>query len=169
MSSSPEPNFANGNASPTAEGPSLIDPDDRISGSELSDAYEHAAAAQPFSAASSPSERAESPDNAQIEVGALGEESSDEDNNASDDADFDMDEDAAASQSDVAQDAVSSSNSSRGATKRKADVGEDSYMRENPELYGLRRSVCLAIIPSYCHTVSLTSIDSPGLPSSPRS
>jgi chromodomain-helicase-DNA-binding protein 1 len=63
-------------------------------------------------------------------------------NDAADDADFDMIESPASAGSDIDHDGPSVANGSRPAPKRKAAVlTEDDYMRENPELYGLRRSV----------------------------
>ena len=44
--------------------------------------------------------------------------------------------------------AFKSRSSSRGSStlgKRKSPVEEEDYMNENPELYGLRRSVCLSV------------------------
>lgn len=71
--------------------------------------------------------------------------SSTDENNASDDGDFDMedevDDDQATAQSDGTGDARSSSNGSSRPAKRKATVDEDEYIKANPELYGLRRSV----------------------------
>lgn len=69
--------------------------------------------------------------------------SSADENNASDDADFDVDDDVANPPSDGAGNARSSSHDSQQAPKRKATVaaGEDQYIKANPELYGLRRSV----------------------------
>lgn len=72
---------------------------------------------------------------------------------ASDDGDFDMqatspsqhgndEEDDNEDEDDVTAGRASSSESAR-AAKRKAPV-EDEYMKANPELYGLRRSVCLS-------------------------
>jgi chromodomain-helicase-DNA-binding protein 1 len=59
--------------------------------------------------------------------------------NASDDAEFDM-PDAHVPSDAEAEERASSSDSNR-ATKRKAPAEEDDYIRANPELYGLRRSV----------------------------
>ena len=78
---------------------------------------------------------------AELDVNGPGESSGDE-AQASDDADYDMEESAAASQSDENRDDRSTSRESRRAPKRKAVAEEDEYIRENPELYGLRRSVC---------------------------
>jgi hypothetical protein len=64
------------------------------------------------------------------------------DGNASDDADFDMEDDVPSPQSEpAADDAESSSRDSSRAAKRKAATNEDAYIKANPELYGLRRSV----------------------------
>ena len=81
------------------------------------------------------------PAEAELDVNGPGESSGDE-AQASDDADYDMEESAAASQSDENRDDRSTSRESRRAPKRKAVAEEDEYIRENPELYGLRRSVC---------------------------
>lgn len=73
------------------------------------------------------------------------------DDNASDDADFDMQQSSPSHHDDhddleVLDEGIptptraSSSESSRPA-KRKANVEEDEFIKANPELYGLRRSV----------------------------
>ena len=63
------------------------------------------------------------------------------DNDASDDADFDM-ADSPVSPGSIDDNAGEFSLESRPAPKRKpTQTLEDEYMRENPELYGLRRSV----------------------------
>ena len=62
------------------------------------------------------------------------------DDNASEDADFDMAE-SLPSQNDDAEEEHASSTDSNRAPKRKAPVAEDEYIKANPELYGLRRSV----------------------------
>jgi chromodomain-helicase-DNA-binding protein 1 len=70
-----------------------------------------------------------------------GSEPSDDD--ASADADFDMDDSPQSPQSDQDDDEPSPANGSRQPSKRKAPTSaEEEFMRENPELYGLRRSVC---------------------------
>lgn len=66
---------------------------------------------------------------------------SDEDN-ASDDGDFDMQPSPASHHEEAADDRASSSDSNRGS-KRKAPVDDEDYIKANPELYGLRRSVRL--------------------------
>ncbi|KAI0128052.1 hypothetical protein F4776DRAFT_664803 [Hypoxylon sp. NC0597] len=140
MSSSPEPSSVNGHTSPETRAGARIILDDRVSESDLSDVNENENGALPTSSSSSPV-RNQSRDVEQDLESQGGAESSDNDNNnASDDADFDMEDSPAASQSDAPQDETSTSNSSRRAPKRKAVADEDEYIRENPELYGLRRS-----------------------------
>lgn len=62
--------------------------------------------------------------------------------NAFEDAEFDMEE-SPPSQHDDAVETRSSSSGSHRASKRKVSPAEDQYMRDNPELYGLRRSVSI--------------------------
>lgn len=59
---------------------------------------------------------------------------------ASDDGDFDVDEGAPSPQSDRELDQRSASQSSLPSSNRKSP-SEDTYIQQNPELYGLRRSV----------------------------
>lgn len=66
--------------------------------------------------------------------------SQDEDALGSDDPDFDM-ETTAPGNAGSPGDAVSSSQGSPRQRKRKAGPEHEDYMQENPELYGLRRSV----------------------------
>lgn len=69
---------------------------------------------------------------------------SEEDNdNGSEDADFDMEESVADTNNHNARLDRSSSHESRRPTKRKMGIEDDEYIKANPELYGLRRSVCL--------------------------
>lgn len=71
---------------------------------------------------------------------ALEDPSDSSDNDASHDADFDMEGSPVSAQS--SDDARGASVESRPAVKRKStQVLEEEFMRENPELYGLRRSV----------------------------
>lgn len=78
---------------------------------------------------------------AQLPAVTLEDPSESSDNDASDDADFDMADSPASAQSN--EDAVgNAARDSRPPPKRKAtQTIEDDFMRENPELYGLRRSV----------------------------
>lgn len=68
------------------------------------------------------------------------ESSHDEDAIGSDDADYDM-ETPAAPDLTITRDDASSSEDSRRYAKRKVGVEHDDHMMNNPELYGLRRSV----------------------------
>ena len=68
-------------------------------------------------------------------------ESSPENQNASDDADFDMEDSPAPVVTTVSRDDRSTSIESRRPQKRKLGV-ENKHILANPELYGLRRSVC---------------------------
>jgi chromodomain-helicase-DNA-binding protein 1 len=78
-------------------------------------------------------------------AGQISSDSDESDNdNASEDADFDMEDSVPSPQSDVAPEERSSSRESRRAPKRKAAVEEDEYIKANPELYGLRRSVWIS-------------------------
>lgn len=72
------------------------------------------------------------------------------DDNASDDGDFDMEESLPSQNEDAAEDHASSTDSNQ-TSKRKAPVEEDEFIKANPELYGLRRSVrCEKFSPSTC-------------------
>jgi chromodomain-helicase-DNA-binding protein 1 len=73
-------------------------------------------------------------------------DSSPENQNASDDADYDMEESPAPVTANEPRDDGSTSSESRRPAKRKL-VSEDQHMLENPELYGLRRSVCVLLTP----------------------
>lgn len=146
MSSSPEAGLANGDNSPDAETPNQITLDDRASESDLSEVNETNALRSSPSSSPSPSPSSNQHESHQPADPESDESSNDGDNNASDDADFDMEESPAPSQSDGHQDQRSSSNDSRRVPKRKAVNEEDDYIRENPELYGLRRSVCLPML-----------------------
>ncbi|KAI1660868.1 P-loop containing nucleoside triphosphate hydrolase protein [Daldinia decipiens] len=142
MSSSPEPSPVNGHSSPQAGRNARIILDDRVSESDLSDVNDNTALRE-SSSPSSPNNNNQSPQDAEQDLDSQGGAEStdnDEDNNASEDADFDMEDSLAPSQSDAPHDETSTSNSSRRVPKRKAGGGEDEYIRENPELYGLRRS-----------------------------
>lgn len=139
MSSSPEGGMANGHTSPLVNpGPRIV-LDDRQSDSELSDVNE-TAALQP---SDSPSTRHDSSEdaNADLDDQEPVESSDNDNNNASDDADFDMRESPAASRAASRHDR-SPSHDSRRPTKRKATMDEEDFIAANPELYGLRRSVC---------------------------
>lgn len=150
MSSSPEAGLANGDNSPLMEAPNNISFDDRASESDLSEVNETNAlqcSPSPSPSPSPSSNQHESPRPADPESDGSSDNGN---NNASDDADFDMEESPAPSQSDDHHDQRSTSNDSRRVPKRKAVTEEDDYIRENPELYGLRRSVCLLLRVCLC-------------------
>ena len=115
--------------------------DGNQSDSDLSDA-------QPARVGAAFSESPESPDalgspdsGPEFAPDEQGEQSESSDHDALDDGDFDGPGSPRSVQSNDASDRASSP-SGRTAAKRKAtQVIEDDYMRENPELYGLRRSV----------------------------
>ncbi|KAF4777716.1 SNF2 super family protein [Colletotrichum scovillei] len=138
MSSPLEPGPTNGYGSPEGGSPSPIVAAGHQSDSDLSDMHDNAARLASSSPSPDPNDLSGymngAPDFAESE-------SSGDENNASDDADFDMDEDAASvAQSDGAGDVHSDSNDSQRPTKRKVPAREDDYIKANPELYGLRRS-----------------------------
>ena len=70
--------------------------------------------------------------------------SQDEDAVGSDDADYEM-ESPLPPTIQVTHDALSSSDDSRRPSKRKAGIEEDEHIMNNPELYGIRRSVGIPI------------------------
>lgn len=141
MSSSPEPDIANGYSHSVDDNVTNANGDTRSEDamSEVNDTV----TARPL-----PSTSAEYPESADEDENTyMGDReaivSSDSDNdNASEDADFDVEESPAASHSDAAQDERSASNDSRQSSKRKVEAEEEDYIAANPELYGLRRSVC---------------------------
>jgi chromodomain-helicase-DNA-binding protein 1 len=141
MSSPVRDGSSNGQQSPRSPSASPKIASRRSSISEHSDDN----GARPIAASPSPSP---DPDDETIYINGghdFAESSNSPDqNNASDDGDFDMDDDALNAQSDggdVAADARSSSGDSQQSLKRKASQDEDRYIKANPELYGLRRSV----------------------------
>ncbi|KAH7369041.1 chromodomain helicase hrp3 [Plectosphaerella cucumerina] len=140
MSSPVRDGSSNGQQSPRSPSASPKIASRRSSISEHSDDN----GARPIAASPSPSP---DPDDETIYINGghdFAESSNSPDqNNASDDGDFDMDDDALNAQSDggdVAADARSSSGDSQQSLKRKASQDEDRYIKANPELYGLRRS-----------------------------
>ncbi len=70
---------------------------------------------------------------------ATPESSDNDDEHGSEDADFDMD--TYPLERRTALDESSSSHDSRRPAKRKAEVEDEAFIMNNPELYGLRRSV----------------------------
>ena len=70
----------------------------------------------------------------------------DPDADGSEDAEYDLDTPPSAP-ADTHQDGRSSSEDSVPSRKRKASPEDDDYIKQNPELYGLRRSVSHLILP----------------------
>ena len=70
--------------------------------------------------------------------------SDEEIDNGSDDGDFDMEEGVAETSNHNARAERSSSSDSRRPPKRKMGIEDDEYIKANPELCGLRRSVRLS-------------------------
>ena len=137
MSASPEPSAVNGHASPLEDSPTINIANGDHSDSDLSDVQP----AYPDVPSPQSAEESDTPDR---KPDITFEEPSDSSDNAEDeDADFDVDDSPVSQHSaggDADPDLLSES---RSASKRKAGVvNEDDFMRENPELYGLRRSVC---------------------------
>lgn len=139
MSTSPDPGPVNGYASSSADEHSTHVTNGVQSDSELSDsrpAVVDVASPESADAAGSPDEE---PGLAEEEHE---EQSDSSDNNVQDDEDFDATGSPASVQSIDDDDDRAASASPRPAAKRKAtQVIEEDFMRENPELYGLRRSV----------------------------
>jgi chromodomain-helicase-DNA-binding protein 1 len=88
------------------------------------------------------------------------ESSEDEDAEGEADGDYDS-ETPPPAQLNTGRACSSTSQDSRRPSKRKASVEDDEYITQNPELYGLRRSVCpinifceasINIIPGPCST-----------------
>lgn len=126
----------NGHASPLADAENHVIANGNQSDSDLSDVQAPDAEAPPSDTPQAEEVTVRNPELTVEEPS----DSSDED--ASADADFDMDDSPQSPQSDQEDDAPSPSSDSRQPPKRKAPTSaEEDYMRENPELYGLRRSV----------------------------
>ena len=167
MSASPASSPVNGHASPTPDSPGANGAAAHQSESDLSDVEPTYANAASRSPSASPDE-----DEDDVEEGGEEEEveededlpvandfedepSEPSDNDVSDDADFNDAQSDADADADpdvdavVDQDEESSASSDSGrAPKRKASaMADDDYMRSNPELYGLRRSVRLSFLP----------------------
>jgi chromodomain-helicase-DNA-binding protein 1 len=150
-SSSSSPSSGNGHLHPLLAPVVEVDSGDRLSDSDLSDAHDTVHDTVDVAVASSRSSSSDPNDitNHTVNDGLDSQESDvNSDANASDDADFDMDDEAASIQSDPGEDDRSTSQESRRAPKRKSVI-EDEFMKANPELYGLRRSVSLVIYTSF--------------------
>lgn len=135
---------SNGHLPPLVNSMTITDDAPYESDSDLSDVREPPpVAATSLSAGSTPNRRSEF-GHEDIES----EQPSEDDDNASDDGDFDMEDSPAVALSHVSHNERSSSHDSRRPQKRKLGVEEDEHIKANPELYGLRRSVCFLILSS---------------------
>jgi hypothetical protein len=139
-SSSPEPAAANG-FSPSPDRDGDITADGHQSESDLSEVND-TVIAHPLRPASAVGHDSPAEENVYAEEQDAIESSDSDNDHVSEDADFDMEESPAPSQSDAAQDDRSTSNDSRPTAKRKVANEEEDFINANPELYGLRRSVC---------------------------
>lgn len=86
---------------------------------------------------------------------ATSELDDEEDAPGEEDADFDEDTPLHDESEGMRHDRSSSEESSRPPKRKADDVDDEEYMKQNPELYGLRRSV--RGDPSACHCLLLTS------------
>lgn len=139
MSSSPEPDTANGYSHIVDDDTGNVHSGDHSEDDmfEMNDTV----TARPYTATDLHESAGEDEKPYTEEHDAIASSESDNNNNVSEDADFDMEESPAASHSDAAQDERSASNDSRQSSKRKVATEEEDYIAANPELYGLRRSV----------------------------
>ncbi|KAK9777001.1 putative Chromodomain helicase hrp3 [Seiridium cardinale] len=138
MSSSPEPENANGYSHPIAHDAHDAN-GDAHSESDLSEMADTVTARPLPPTSADYNQSADEDGNTYMEDQDAIASSESENDNPSEDADFDMEESPAASHSDAAQEERSMSNDSRQSTKRKVANDED-FINANPELYGLRRS-----------------------------
>ncbi|KAK4250820.1 CDH1-like protein [Corynascus novoguineensis] len=135
MSTSPDPSPVNGHTSPSPDGHSTRIEDVARSNSDLSDT-------QPADVGAASPESADSVDSPDDEPDFAPEEQDDashsSEHDAEDDADFNGEGSPASAHSNDESDRAASAST---VVKRKAaHILEDEYIRENPELYGLRRS-----------------------------
>ncbi len=139
MFTPPDTGPVNGHGSPSEDEHNTHVSDGNQSDSDLSDAQPAglgAASSESPDAVGSPDE---GPEFAQEEQ----EESSDaSDNDAVNDEDFDAAGSPASARSNDLSDRDASASGPAVAKRKAAQTIEDEFMRENPELYGLRRSVC---------------------------
>ncbi|KAK4154619.1 P-loop containing nucleoside triphosphate hydrolase protein [Chaetomidium leptoderma] len=137
MSTSPDPSPVNGHVSPSADEHSTHIADGNLSDSDLSDgqpAGVGAASPESADAAGSPDEGPEFAPEEQEEP------SDSSDHESPNDGDFDAAGSPASIQSNDASDRAASPSAPTAAKRKSGHAIEDDYMRDNPELYGLRRS-----------------------------
>lgn len=130
--------LTNGNLSPSSNTFDIDEDAVYKSDSDLSDIHDPAAM-EATSPSTTPHHQSEF-GNQDLES----EDSSESENqDGSEDADFDIEDSPAPAQNHNIRVDQSSSHDSRRPPKRKLGVEDDEYIKANPELYGLRRSVCL--------------------------
>jgi chromodomain-helicase-DNA-binding protein 1 len=127
--------YTNGHISPVAVHAALAQSSDQHSDSDLSDAQEPAAA-EPSSDVDAPGEEYDDDEPA----AADSDVSDDVDAEGEPDGDYDSDSPPSEHAPSSRARSSSSQESSR-PLKRKVSADKDDYMTQNPELYGLRRSV----------------------------
>lgn len=132
----------NGHLSPDDAMPSTIVVEAGQSDTHLSDA--HDSPMTHSSPADSDAPARESPDDADQDQGYLDSDDSSVANGSEDAGSVVQESEPSQQDDDGEQEPETSPDSSR-ASKRKAAVSEDHFIKANPELYGLRRSVCCAV------------------------
>jgi chromodomain-helicase-DNA-binding protein 1 len=137
MSSPADPTPVNGRISPLAARDNDVDRNGHRSDSDLSDVQD-AVVAVP-----SPPSSPDPNDISNHQPDGLDSPESEHatDGNGSEDADYDLEESIPSAPSDAGEDTRPSSRNSERPPKRKAAAEEDEFIKANPELYGLRRSV----------------------------
>lgn len=90
-------------------------------------------------------EDADASDDDAIHDMATSELDEDEDAPGEEDADFDEETPPPEAADDMRQDSSSSESSLRPGKRKAEMIDDEEYMKQNPELYGLRRSVCLLV------------------------
>lgn len=137
MSASVEGGPLNGHLSPAQESDQDVHSERAPTESDLSDAHHEPADDSSHAPSHSP-RNLPIHANGEMDVSESDEPTPD---HASEDAEFDMEESPPSQHDDVAEARSTSSDSSRAPKRKAANVDEDDFMRANPELYGLRRSV----------------------------
>lgn len=132
-------NFPNGHLSPPVNTFTNPEPSTSDSESDLSEAVD-----VPNTSTLSSNPEAQEADGKSQSQRMNTDSSHDEDAIGSDDADYDI-ETPAAPYPTITRDDASSSEDSRKYAKRKIGVEHDDHMMNNPELYGLRRSVSVRL------------------------
>lgn len=132
-------NFSNGHLDTTS---STFDTHDRITSSSESDLSDPADA--PNAPTSSSLVKDQDADHTSHEETMNTDSSHEDDAIGSDDGDFDI-ETPPLAKPDVACDELSSSEDSQKHGKSKTGAEQEDHMMNNPELYGLRRSVILSL------------------------